>query len=114
MRVRDCSYSPVCEHCVKLCLCSVFRADPRSKSKERYLLTMDGEACQIGIIMSEAGIKLLQATGGEAVIGAANASRLHNAADAGGVFWGPKLWFARVAMLTNPMKASQLFSPPRF
>ena len=51
---------------------------------------MDGEPNQEGVLESARSIEYLAKTNGEAVVGAANATRIQNAADAGGVFFSSK------------------------
>ena len=51
---------------------------------------MDGEPNQEGVLRSARSIEYLAKSNGEAVVGAANATRIQNAADAGGVFFSSK------------------------
>ena len=72
---------------IRLCVCS---DDPRYISPERSFLSMDGEPASLGVIFNEPILAALQTQQTEAVVGSANATRIQNACDAGGVFFSIK------------------------
>ena len=66
------------------------RSDPRFSIPERSLLTFDGEIAQITAFFTPQVLEQSTAQATEVLVGAANATRTQNPADAGGVFFSAK------------------------
>jgi hypothetical protein len=74
----------VCMTCSVYGVCS---EDPRYHIPERCFLSMDGEPASLGVIFDEPTIRTLEGQQTEVVVGSANATRVQNSCDAGGVFF---------------------------